>query len=409
LPAAPSRAAARRPTGSTSFPKIGAQPIRWASPRTPAHRLAAVELARSALDGAPDNPSLHLILARALAGAGKPGEAAAGLRQALSRLPDHEPLYEELAHALARQGEVEAALDCARGRDSPWAPVFAFKLLVRQGRGAEARELEPAVAAESPADADLLNMRAKRARGDAEELLRLCDEVLAHEPGAAHAIHHKTVALAQLGRGREAAALMGLDRLLSIAPLPAPSGFGGEEEFREAVRDEIIANPSLHSDPAGHATRSGLRTGTFPAAGDRAAPALVAAIRAAVEAFAEALTGDHPFVQARPSRATLTAWALLFRGAGHQLPHHHPGCWLTGVYYVSAGYDLPRPDAPRPGMIRIGMLPDWAGVEPPWPVIEVEPVPGTLLLFPSFVPHETVPPGDGAERISVAFDVAAAA
>jgi hypothetical protein len=41
-------------------------------------------------------------------------------------------------------------------------------------------------------------------------------------------------------------------------------------------------------------------------------------------------------------------------------------------------------------------------------VIEVEPVPGTLLLFPSFVPHETVPPGEGAERISVAFDVAAA-
>jgi hypothetical protein len=28
--------------------------------------------------------------------------------------------------------------------------------------------------------------------------------------------------------------------------------------------------------------------------------------------------------------------------------------------------------------------------------------------FPSFIPHETVPPGEGAERISVAFDVTAA-
>jgi hypothetical protein len=89
------------------------------------------------------------------------------------------------------------------------------------------------------------------------------------------------------------------------------------------------------------------------------------------------------------------------------LLHHHPGCWLTGVYYVSARRDDPVAEAPRPGMIRIGALPAWAGVEPPWPVLEVEPVPGTLLLFPSFVPHETVPPGDGAERISVAFDVAA--
>ena len=110
----------------------------------------------------------------------------------------------------------------------------------------------------------------------------------------------------------------------------------------------------------------------------------------------------------RPARATLTPWALLFRGAGHQQPHHHPGCWMTGVYYVSARCDVPRPDSPGPGVIRIGRLPAWAGVEPPWPVLDIEPTPGTLLLFPSYVPHETLPPGDEAERISVAFDVAAA-
>lgn len=382
--------------------------MRWASPRTPGHRLAAVKLARSALAGAPDNPSLHLTLARALAGAGKPDEAESVLRQALARLPDHEPLYEELAYVLARQDEVEAALACARGRDAPWAPVFAFKLLVRQGRSAETPPLEAAVAAASPADPDLLNLRVRRTRGDPEELLRLCETVLDHDPGAAHAIHYKAVALAQLGRDREAAALMGLDRFLRIAPLPAPPGFGGEEAFRDALRDEILGNPSLHADPAGHATRSGLRTRTFPAAGDRAAPALVGAIRAAIDAYAQALSGDHPFVRARPSRATFTPWALLFRGAGHQLAHHHPGCWMTGVYYVSARRDPPAPGTAHPGMIRIGMLPDWAGVEAPWGVLEVEPVPGTLLLFPSFVPHETVPPGDGAERISVAFDVARA-
>jgi hypothetical protein len=39
---------------------------------------------------------------------------------------------------------------------------------------------------------------------------------------------------------------------------------------------------------------------------------------------------------------------------------------------------------------------------------DIEGVPGNLLLFPSFVPHETVPPGEGAERISLAFDVTAA-
>lgn len=365
-------------------------------------------LARSAVAAAPDKPLPLLALAKALSGAGELEEAASLLDQACGRFPETEELHEERAHALARLGRVEAALDCARGRDAAWAPVFAFNLLARQGRRSETVELEPAVAAVRPADPNLLESRANRARSDPPALLRLADEVLGHDPGSAHALHYKAVALAQLGRGDEAAELMALDRFLHIELLAAPPGFGGDEAFREEVRGEIMANPSLHPDPTGHATRSGLRTRHFPAAGDRAAAALIDSIRTAVTAYAGSLSGDHPFVRARPERATFTPWALLFRGPGHQVAHHHPGCWLTGVYYVSARRDIPRPDLPLPGSIRIGILPEWAGVPAPWPVIEVEPVPGTLLLFPAFVPHETVPPGEGAERISIAFDVAAA-
>lgn len=382
--------------------------IRWATPRSPKHRLAAVAVARAAVAADPDKPSAQLALARALAGAGELEEAASLLDRACRRFPDTEALHEERAHVLGSLGDIEAALACARGRDAPWAPVFAFTLLARHSRRSETAELEAAVAAVRPADPNLLESRAKRVRGDPLALLGLCEAVLSHDPASAHALHYKAVALAQLGRADEAAGLMGLDRFLSIAPLPAPPGFGGDEAFRDAVRAEILANPSLHPDPVGHATRSGLRTRRFPAAGDRAAAALTDAIRAAVSAYAGALAGDHPFVRSRPGRATFTPWALLFRGAGHQVAHHHPGCWLTGVYYVSARRDPATDGAAHPGVIRLGVLPDWATVEPPWPVLEVEPVPGTLLLFPSFVPHETVPPGEGAERISVAFDVAAA-
>src|SRR3954469_12155298 len=350
--------------------------MRWASPRSPEHQLAAVELARSAVARAPDNASLQLALGRALGGTGALEEAASCLGDACRRFPDHEPLHEARAQALGRLGEVEAALACAGTRAAPWASTFAFKLLVRHGRRSETAALEAAVAANEPADPDLLESRVRRAQADPGKLLRLCEEVLLHDPAAAHALHYKAVALAQLGRGDEAAALMGLDRFLSIAPLAPPPGFGGDQAFREAVREEILANPGLHSDPAGHATRSGLRTRIFPVPGDRAAAALVREIRAAIGAYAEALAGNHPFIRARPVRATFTAWALVFRGAGHQLPHHHPGCWLTGVYYVSARYEPPRPEAPPPGLLRLGMLPAWAGVEPPWPVLEIDPRPG---------------------------------
>lgn len=322
------------------------------------------------------------------------------------RFPGFEPLHEELAQVLRQLGDVETALACAARSKAEWAPTFAFKLLIRHGRRAEAEQFVDAVAAARPTDPDLLEWRVRQRRKDPEKLLELCEDVLRHDPAASHGLYYKTIALAQLGRRAEAAALMAPDLFLQIAPLATPEDFGTPADFRETLRGEILANPTLHPDPAGHATRSGLRTGQFPRVGDRAAACLTGAIRHAVALYAERLSGDHPFVKGRPARARFTPWALVFRGGGHQAPHYHPGCWLTGVYYVSAVRDAGAGGDDHPGKIRIGLLPDWAGVEPPWPIVEVQPVPGTLLLFPSFVSHETVPPGAGAERISVAFDVA---
>jgi len=323
------------------------------------------------------------------------------LRQACARFPHEEAVHAAYARGLGRTGEVDAALTQARRwPNSPWAAKLGLKLLIRQGRFDEAAAFEAAVAAADPADPNLLDLRAMRARQDPDALLRLSDQALAHEIGATHALYLKAVALAQLGRGEAAAALMGIEDYMRVVPLHPPAGFADMSAFLGAVRGEILGNPTLHPDPAGHATSKGLRTRSFPLGGDVAATALAGAMRDAIAAYADELSGDHPFVRARPDRATFTPWALVFRTLGRQLLHHHPEAWLTGVFYVSA------PEGPTaPGALRIGGLPAWAGVKPPWPVPDVAPTPGTLVMFPSFVPHETVPTGSEEERISVAFDV----
>jgi tetratricopeptide (TPR) repeat protein len=266
-------------------------------------------------------------------------------------------------------------------------------LLAELGRFDEASEWEEEVAAAAPADPDLLECRARRRRSDPAALLALSESALAADPGASHALYYRAVALALLGRSEEAAAIIDVDRFLARSRLGAPA-------LRARLKAEIAANPSLRPDPAGHTTRHGLRSLAFPAPGDTAAPVLLDLIRGAVRDYSAALEGDHPFVRARPSRAALTAWAIVLSGPGRQLLHHHPRPWLTGVYYVAA-----PEGTPRPGAIRLGRLPAWAGIEPPWPVREIAPEPGTLLLFPSFLPHETLPTESEAERISVAFDV----
>ncbi len=376
--------------------------MRWASVPTPSHRLALLQLAETAEGERPGSPAIQAALAGALEGLGRQDEALDRMTAACARFPDEEKLHLDLASALAKAGRIEAALDQARRwQGRRWATKLEFRLLSRTGRTELLAEREGALADADPADPDLLDYRALRWRGTPDALLKGCDEALAADPAAMYAVHHKAVALALLGDGEAAARLMALDRFVHVCDLPPPEPFATREALNGELREAILANPTLHADPAGHATRQGQRTAAFPLPGDRAGPALVAAIKRQVADYAASLAGDHPFVAARPTEARFTAWALVFRGGGHQALHFHPGPWLTGVYYVAA-----PEGSERPGALRVGGLPGWTAASPPWPVIDVEPVPGRLILFPSYVPHETLPTGSDQTRISVAFDVA---
>jgi hypothetical protein len=53
----------------------------------------------------------------------------------------------------------------------------------------------------------------------------------------------------------------------------------------------------------------------------------------------------------------------------------------------------------------MGALGEKQTIAPPWGIREIEPVPGRLVLFPSYVPHLTLPSGVAGDRISIAFDV----
>jgi len=344
---------------------------------------------------------LSLTLARAFAAAGMKRDAVDCLKQASARFPGDEPIASAFADALAQAGDIETALaEAARWKDSRWSAALALRLLAEHGRFAEAERFESAVAAADPADLNLLECRARRLQADPEALLLTAEKVLALDPDSSHALYFRAVALAQLGRDEEAAATMAVDRFVQCRELPTPPGYSSADRFHDSVRSEIRANSSLRPDPAAHTTRNGLRTLSFPLPGDSSAQALLESIRDAVEAYAAGLEGDHAFVRGRPDQARFNAWAIVLRSSGYQALHHHPKPWMTGVYYVAA----PR-TAGNAGALRIGGLPHWAGVAPPWPVLEVPPRPGTLVLFPSFVPHETVPTGSDSERISVAFDV----
>ncbi|MEW9798206.1 putative 2OG-Fe(II) oxygenase [Alteromonas sp. CYL-A6] len=97
------------------------------------------------------------------------------------------------------------------------------------------------------------------------------------------------------------------------------------------------------------------------------------------------------------------SWSVLLNGQGYHNSHYHSKAHLSGVIYLVVP-DCVEEQTQKPGWLHFGM---------PWlnhaadisPEMEVKPVPGKLVLFPSYTWHGTNPIESGASRMTIAFDV----
>lgn len=107
-------------------------------------------------------------------------------------------------------------------------------------------------------------------------------------------------------------------------------------------------------------------------------------------------------------KVQITCWANV-NGAGHSNDlHNHPQCAWSGVYYVDVG--TPVPDEEKSGFIHFIDPRNGAGmVEDPFHQFgkgrEFKPLPGQMLLFPSWLLHGVRAYCGEGERISIAFNI----
>lgn len=110
----------------------------------------------------------------------------------------------------------------------------------------------------------------------------------------------------------------------------------------------------------------------------------------------------HPLLRSRPGTLQFTgAWSVRLLAGGRHANHVHPMGWLSSALYIVLPPDLGRDNA---GWLTLGEPQEQLGLDVP-PHRTVEPKPGRLALFPSWMWHGTRPFGEG-ERLTVAFDVA---
>ena len=203
--------------------------------------------------------------------------------------------------------------------------------------------------------------------------------------------------------------LVDYETFVTTRLIEVPDGFDDLSQFNEALHAELAARHDDGPPPLGQTLRGGTQItedlfaypdGMVKIARDR--------IAAAIEAYVGELEHDpsHPFLRNVPRNFRFTgAWSSILYGEGRDISHVHNDGWLSGVYYIKVP-DLSEAIWDKgEGCIQFG--------EPPPPFVSersrirrsVRPLPGMVVLFPSYYWHGVRSFHQEGLRHTIAFDM----
>lgn len=165
---------------------------------------------------------------------------------------------------------------------------------------------------------------------------------------------------------------------------------------------------SLHHTkvaPPAQSLRNGTQTrGQLHLRTEPAVTALFTSFESALSSYAATLQDvpqAHPlFCNASKRLSIMASWSVRLVEGGFHVPHIHSEGLVSSAFYIVV------PDAPGRdrGALELGRPPSDIRL-PLDPIMEIEPKPGRLALFPTFLYHSTSPFGFG-ERLTAVFDAA---
>jgi uncharacterized protein (TIGR02466 family) len=387
----------------------------------------------------PGDPSLALALSQALVGCGCLEEAIACLQDLVSH---HSAALEpqlNLAVAYAEAGRVDDALlllqDLLQRHPGQIAvAINAARLLLQIGDPERASAIIQPLCQQPDSPQSLRELQAEiaLALGDHAKARSLWCELLRQDP-TNMAARQSLVGLAldlrdfALASSLIEAALRNRQtppptRLLSaMADLPPaersrfapPEAFDPEQLVQTTVlfvpddplllqiRQEVLRAPSLLADRPGKPTRGGFQSHELLDESTTWSKALCDGLRTQANAYLSQ-HANHLAWAGSPVKGhgRLSGWGVVLRSGGHQRRHTHPESLLSGVLYLQIPAEMKCSD-PYAGALCFSPNPLLAEA---CHGLHVHPHAGLLVLFPSFLAHETVPFTAAEERICLAFN-----
>ena len=194
-------------------------------------------------------------------------------------------------------------------------------------------------------------------------------------------------------------------RLVRVYDLQAPAGWSSMDELNAALIDALRARHRFAAHPLDQSLRNGSQTmRNLLAESDAAIRGLLGAFAPPLQEYCAALgnSADHPLsARNRGEFAFRGCWSVELRRDGFHVNHIHPEGWLSSAYYVAVPEEVGDANL-KSGWLKFG--------EPNSPVpgvraeLFVQPRPGRLVLFPSYMWHGTNAIHGDQPRLTVAFD-----
>lgn len=395
---------------------------------------AAPDLYRRALVRDPGNLELQLGLAEALEAQGDPSG-----RDLLACMVAREPAWLEGQAALARMRwedgegaaftrELERALAANPCNRDMWlAYAAALGAADMAARAADAAERARAAAGDDPTFILLEAAHASEA-GQMDRAERLYAILPPEWPGrAVHEVRHRmrcgdydrAAALAHRTLAAEpwnigAWAVLGLLWRLDDDPrakwlltkpfIVSVRQLDLTDEELEAITARLRSLHRTRAHPIGQSLRGGTQTrGRLFQRQEPEIARLRDAVVTAVGNFWDNLPShdsSHPLLRHRYANPRLAgSWSVRLTDGGFHISHIHPqGILSSACYFV-----VPEPQAPQEGFLEVGGPPHGLDI-PLSPLAVIEPKPGVMTLFPSYMFHGTRSFASG-ERLTAAFDV----
>ena len=162
---------------------------------------------------------------------------------------------------------------------------------------------------------------------------------------------------------------------------------GGDSELINGLIHAIRTDPSLTWNRLDKPTEGGAQTHEL-LDGSRN-PTIERLKNSIATAYQERFQGKQRLEQTR-----ISGWGVVLEPGGHQKKHIHHDAEFSGVVYLKTPSGMSHSSNSAGSIYFSGsnkML--------------IKPYPGLMILFPSYLPHETVPYYNSDERICIAFNI----